>query len=113
VLTLLLLISQLLQILELLLQDLKKRAMPQGIDLEVSESVKDLVCTEGYDTAYGARPLRRAIVNIIENPLTEALLAEKFKKGDTAFIDLDANGNTLVINQLDQTVNNLSDISHL
>lgn len=104
---------QLLQILELLLQDLKKRAMPQGIDLEVSESVKDLVCTEGYDTAYGARPLRRAIVNIIENPLTEALLAEKFKKGDTAFIDLDANGNTLVINQLDRTVNNLSDISHL
>ncbi|PNY07958.1 chaperone protein ClpD chloroplastic-like [Trifolium pratense] len=103
---------QLLQILELLLQDLKKRALPQGIDLEVSESVKDLVCTEGYDTAYGARPLRRAIVNIIENPLTEALLAEKFKKGDTAFIDLDANGNTLVINQLDQKVN-LSDISHL
>jgi hypothetical protein len=45
--------------------------------------------------------------------LTEALLAEKFKKGDTAFIDLDANGNTLVINQLDRTVNNLSDISHL
>ncbi|GAU36752.1 hypothetical protein TSUD_318510, partial [Trifolium subterraneum] len=100
---------ELLQILELLLQDLKKRAMPQGIDLEVSESVKDLVCTEGYDTAYGARPLRRAIVNIIENPLTEALLADKFKKGDTAFIDLDANGNTVVINQLDQTVNNLSD----
>lgn len=101
---------QLLQIFDLLLQDVK-RTMPRGIDFEVSESVKDLVCKEGYDPTYGARPLRRAIVNLIANPLAEALLAEKCKEGDTVFIDLDANGNTLVINQLDQTVN-LSDTSH-
>jgi len=110
ILMLLLLLSQLLQIFDLLLQDVK-RTMPRGIDFEVSESVKDLVCKEGYDPTYGARPLRRAIVNLIENPLAEALLAEKCKEGDTVFIDLDANGNTLVINQLDQTVN-LSDTSH-
>lgn len=93
---------QLLKIFDLLLQDVK-RTMPRGIDFEVSESVKDLVCKEGYDPTYGARPLRKAIVNLIANPLAEALLAEKCKEGDTVFIDLDANGNTLVINQLDQT----------
>lgn len=102
ILMLLLLVSQLLKIFDLLLQDVK-RTMPRGIDFEVSESVKDLVCKEGYDPTYGARPLRKAIVNLIANPLAEALLAEKCKEGDTVFIDLDANGNTLVINQLDQT----------
>lgn len=105
---------QLLQILDLLLQELKKKVMSRGIDIEieVSESVKDLVCKEGYVPTYGARPLRRAVVALIENPLTDVLLVpDKFKKGDTAFIDLDANGNIAVTNRVDQTVN-LSDTSH-
>lgn len=88
--------------------------MSRGIDIEieVSESVKDLVCKEGYVPTYGARPLRRAVVALIENPLTDVLLVpDKFKKGDTAFIDLDANGNIAVTNRVDQTVN-LSDTSH-
>lgn len=107
---LLLFSSQLLQILDFLLQDLKKQVKSNGIDLEVSESVKDLVCKEGYNPTYGARPLRKAIADLIVNPLAEALLAKKCKEGDTIFIDLDANGKTLVINQLGQTVN-LSDTS--
>ncbi|CAI8598995.1 unnamed protein product [Vicia faba] len=102
---------QLLKILDSLLRDLKKQVKSNGIDIEVSESVKELVCKEGYNPTYGARPLRRAIADLIVNPLTEALLAKKCKEGDTVFIDLDANGKSVVINQLGQTVN-LSDTSH-
>ncbi|KAK7282161.1 hypothetical protein RIF29_10746 [Crotalaria pallida] len=103
--------SQLLQILDVLLQDLKKRVMPLGIDLKVSESVKNLVCQQGYNKQYGARPLRRAVTSIIEDPLSEAFLFGECKQGDTVLIDLDSNGNPFVTNNLDQILN-LSDTSH-
>ncbi|KAF1865006.1 hypothetical protein Lal_00004379 [Lupinus albus] len=103
--------SQLLQILDMLLQDLKKRVMTLGIDLKVSESVKNLVCQQGYNPTYGARPLRRAITSIIEDPLSEAFLVGKCKQGDIVLIDLDSNGNPIVTNNIDQIVN-LSDTSH-
>lgn len=91
-----------------MLQEVKKRVLSLGIALEVSESVKDLVCQQGYDPTYGARPLRRAVTSLIEDPLSEAIIAGECKQGDTAFIDLDANGNPIVTNQFNQIVN-LSD----
>ncbi|MED6198598.1 hypothetical protein PIB30_067949 [Stylosanthes scabra] len=103
--------SQLLEILDVLLQDIKKRVMLLGIDLKVSEAVKDLVCQEGYNPTYGARPLKRAITSIIEDPLSEAFLVGQFKQGDTVLIDLDANGNPFVTNQLDKIIN-ISDASY-
>jgi ATP-dependent Clp protease ATP-binding subunit ClpC len=87
---------QTLQILNIMLQDVKERLISLGIGLEVSESIKDIVCQQGYDQFYGARPLRRAVTQIIENPLSEAFLAGDFKPGDTAFFDLDASGNPVV-----------------
>ncbi|KAJ1376279.1 P-loop containing nucleoside triphosphate hydrolase [Sesbania bispinosa] len=104
--------SMLLEILDLLLKDIKKRVLSLGIDLEVSESVKDLVCKQGYNPTYGARPLKRAITSLIEDPLSEAFLCGQCKQGDSVLIDLDANGNPFVTNQLDQIVN-LSDTSSL
>ncbi|KAG5035818.1 hypothetical protein AAZX31_04G185800 [Glycine max] len=100
--------SQLLQILDVLLQDMKKRVLSLGIHVKVSEAVKNLVCQQGYNPTYGARPLRRAITSLIEDPLSEALLYGECKQGDTVLVDLDANGNPFVTNQLDQIVN-LSD----
>ncbi|KAK7316873.1 hypothetical protein RJT34_00645 [Clitoria ternatea] len=100
--------SQLLEILDVLLQDMKKRVMSLGIDVKVSEAVKNLVCQQGYNPTYGARPLRRAITSLIEDPLSEAFLYGECKQGDTVLIDLDANGKPFVTNQLDQIVN-LSD----
>ncbi|KAK4264607.1 hypothetical protein QN277_025760 [Acacia crassicarpa] len=97
--------SQLLTILDLMLGEVKKRTKSLGIDLEVSESVIDLVCQQGYDPTYGARPLRRAITSLIEDPLSEAIIAGECKQGDTALIDLDADGNPFVINQFNQIVN--------
>lgn len=96
---------QLLTILDLMLGEVKKRTKSLGIDLEVSESVIDLVCEQGYDPTYGARPLRRAITSLIEDPLSEAIIAGECKQGDTVLIDLDADGNPFVITQSNQIVN--------
>ncbi|KAF7840202.1 chaperone protein ClpD, chloroplastic [Senna tora] len=100
--------TQLLEILDVMLEEVKKRVLSLGIDLEVSESVKDLVCQQGYDRIYGARPLRRAITSLIEDPLSEAIIAGVCKQGHTALIDLDAHGNPIVTNHFNQIVN-LSD----
>jgi len=100
---------QLLKILDVLLQDMKKRVLSLGIHVKVSEAVKNLVCEQGYNPTYGARPLRRAITSLIEDPLSEAFLFGECKPGDTVLIDLDANGHPFVTNQLDNKIVNLSD----
>ena len=91
-----------LSILSLMLQEVKERLMSLGMGLEVSESVKDLVCQKGYDKVYGARPLRRAVTEIIENPLSEAFLGGMLKPGDTAIVDLDNEGNTVIRNRSEE-----------
>ncbi|XP_050226107.1 chaperone protein ClpD, chloroplastic [Mercurialis annua] len=102
--------SQMLKILSVMLREVKERLISLGVGLEVSESVKELVCKQGYDPIYGARPLRRAVTQIIENPVSEALLAAQFKPGDTAMVDLEASGNPVVINLSDQSIH-VSDIT--
>ncbi|CAF2122077.1 unnamed protein product [Brassica napus] len=88
--------TQMMEILNLMLQDLKSRLVALGVGLEVSEPVKELICRQGYDPAYGARPLRRTVTEIVEDPLSEAFLAGSFKPGDTAFVVLDDTGNPSV-----------------
>jgi len=58
----------------------------QKIDLETAEEVKELLTKEGYDSNFGARPLRRTIERLIENPISEKLLAGEFKEGDCILI---------------------------
>lgn len=94
--------AQMLEILNLMLQEVKDRLMSLGMGLELSESVKDLICQVGYDQAYGARPLRRAITLIVEDPLSEAFLYGDPKPGDTFVVDLDPTGNPFVKNQVYQ-----------
>ncbi|MDK2899504.1 MAG: ATP-dependent Clp protease ATP-binding subunit ClpC [Thermosipho sp. (in: thermotogales)] len=71
------------KIIEILLKDIRKRLSEKGILLELSKSAKDFLVQEGYDPAYGARPLKRAIQRHIEDPLSEELLKGKFKENDT------------------------------
>ncbi|MBB6063284.1 ATP-dependent Clp protease ATP-binding subunit ClpC [Thermosipho japonicus] len=71
------------EIIEILLKDIRKRLSEKGISLELSKSAKDFLVQEGYDPAYGARPLKRAIQRYIEDPLSEELLKGKFKENDT------------------------------
>ncbi|KAK1319200.1 hypothetical protein QJS10_CPB04g01330 [Acorus calamus] len=79
-----------LQILNIMLQDVKSRLLAHGVGLEVSDAVMDLVCHQGYDKRYGARPLRRAVIQLIEDVISESMLSEEYQPGDVAVIDVDA-----------------------
>jgi len=59
-----------------------------GIELEVTDSAKDFLAKEGFDEAYGARPLRRAIQSKVEDKLAEELLDNKVKYGDKVTVDI-------------------------
>ncbi|CAA0409010.1 unnamed protein product [Arabidopsis thaliana] len=101
--------AQMMEILNLMLQDLKSRLVALGVGLEVSEPVKELICKQGYDPAYGARPLRRTVTEIVEDPLSEAFLAGSFKPGDTAFVVLDDTGNPSVRTKPDSSTIRVTD----
>ena len=65
--------------------------------LEITQAAKEHLIKLGYDAAYGARPLRRTIQNLIEDPLAEHLLLGRYNQGDTIEVDLDPDGNGLII----------------
>ncbi|MBO3461852.1 ATP-dependent Clp protease ATP-binding subunit [Aetokthonos hydrillicola Thurmond2011] len=84
------------QIAEIMLREVKSRLTEKGITLEVTESFKDRVVQEGYNPSYGARPLRRAIMNLLEDSLAEAMLSGQITEGSTAIVDLDDDGQVVV-----------------
>ncbi|MEA2026618.1 MAG: AAA family ATPase, partial [Chloroflexota bacterium] len=80
-------VDEIRQIVDLLLARVSDQLTAQQIDLEVTPEAKDHLIKLGYDVDYGARPLRRVIQNLIEDPLAEALLVGSFKAGDSVRID--------------------------
>ena len=79
--------AQIEQIVDILLNRLKQSLGAQGMKLEVTREGKELLAKEGFDPTYGARPLRRAIQRMIEDPLSELLLLGRFRDGDTILAD--------------------------
>ncbi|MBH8565730.1 ATP-dependent Clp protease ATP-binding subunit [Nostoc sp. CENA67] len=77
------------QIADIMLRDVSSRLTEKGITLEVTERFKELVVQEGYNPSYGARPLRRAIMRLLEDSLAEAMLSGDISEGDTAIVDVD------------------------
>ena len=70
------------KIIDLMLKEVERRMKEQGIELKIEKSVKKLVAEKGIDKSYGARPLRRAIQNIVEDSLAEYILDGKIKTGE-------------------------------
>jgi len=77
------------EIVDLMVEELRKRLKEQGIDFELSTEAKEFLAKEGYDPNFGARPLRRAIQKHIEDKLSEELLKGTLKKGDKVNIDIE------------------------
>ena len=77
------------KIVNILLKNLEKRCEEQlGIELKISESVKDYLAESGFDSKYGARPLRRAIQNRLEDPMANKILDGEIKTGDVVKVQL-------------------------
>jgi len=81
--------SQIRGIAEIQLQGLQKRLAEKELSLELSEAFMDHLVSAGFDPVYGARPLKRAIQQELENPLAQRMLAGEFNPGDTIAVDLD------------------------
>jgi ATP-dependent Clp protease ATP-binding subunit ClpC len=85
------------EIAEIMLREVFSRISEKGIQLEVTTRFKNHLIDEGYNPIYGARPLRRAVMRLLEDTLSEEFLSEKIKEGDTAVVDVDINGKVQVL----------------
>jgi ATP-dependent Clp protease ATP-binding subunit ClpB len=79
--------EQLAEIAELQLGRLRERLADRRLSLELTDSAKEVLAEAGWDPTYGARPLKRALQRLVENPLAACLLAGKFGEGDTVRVD--------------------------
>ena len=80
------------EIAEIMLKEVVQRISLKGIVLEVTEKFKARLVEEGYNPSYGARPLRRAIMRLLEESLAEDFLSQKIQPGDTAVVDVAKDG---------------------
>ena len=85
------------QIAEIMLKEVFERISMKGIQLEVTDRFKTRLIDEGYNPSYGARPLRRAVMRLLEDSLAEEVLSEKIKAGDTAVVDVGEDGKVKVL----------------
>jgi ATP-dependent Clp protease ATP-binding subunit ClpB len=85
-------IEQIGSIVELQLKRLRKLLDDRNLTLEVTDKAKKLLAEEGFDPAFGARPLKRAIQRSIQNPLALAVLEGRFADGDKILADVDGEG---------------------
>jgi len=79
------------EIAEIMLQEVFARLQDKGIKLEVTDAFKERLVEEGYNPSYGARPLRRAVMRLLEDSLAEEVLSGRIKDGDKALVDIDEN----------------------
>jgi ATP-dependent Clp protease ATP-binding subunit ClpB len=82
-------------IVELQLHRLEDLLAERKLTLEITDAAKELIAEEGYDPAYGARPLKRAIQRLVQNPLAIRVLEGEFREGDTVVVDREPGGHQL------------------
>jgi len=80
------------KIVDIQLNLLKSRLQDKKINLEVTHRAKEVLAEKGFDPVYGARPLKRTIQQLLQNPLAFKLLQGEFKEGETVVVDADARG---------------------
>jgi ATP-dependent Clp protease ATP-binding subunit ClpB len=93
-------------IVEIQLKRLRQNLAARKLTLEITGRAKALIADKGYDPAYGARPLKRTIQRLIQDPLAVKILAGEFKEGDRVKIDSD--GETLLFDRGESTLENES-----
>lgn len=85
------------EIAELEFKKTNKRVNERGVNLIMTQKFKDKVVDEGFNPVYGARPLRRAIMRLMEDQLAESFLVTPSQEGEHIALDLDGDGNVLVL----------------
>ena len=91
--------EQIAQIVELMVADLRERMIAQNMSINLTPAATKLIAKEGTDTTFGARPLRRAIKRLLEDPLSEQILEGKWQSGSIVDVDVDESGENLEFKQ--------------
>ncbi len=73
---------EMMKIVDILFLKIRDRMKEKGIEIALNDEARELLVEDGFDPSYGARPLRRAMQRLLEDPLSEEILTEKFKRGD-------------------------------
>ena len=92
--------EQIVEIADIQINILKKRLKDKKIVLEITRQVKGFLAEKGYDSRYGARPLKRTIQRYIQDPLALMILENKFKEGDKVEADLDEKSEKIIFKKL-------------
>ena len=82
-----------------MIKRVQNQLVGQGLGLELTDAAKLLLAEKGYDPTLGARPLRRAIQRMIEDPLSERILYKEFRAGETIIVD--AEGGEIVFRSVE------------
>lgn len=82
-------LPQLSAIVDIQVAYLEKLLKEHEIDIQITEEAKEFLARQGFNPIYGARPLKRVIMQLIENPLSKMLLSQTFKRGDSVIVDVD------------------------
>jgi ATP-dependent Clp protease ATP-binding subunit ClpB len=81
--------EQLAEIVDIQLQGLRRRVADRGIQVEITDAAKQLLAERGWDPVYGARPLKRTIQRLVQDPLALNILEGRFKEGDRLVVDVE------------------------
>ena len=96
--------EQMQQIVDLQMEEIQERLDDHEISVELTPAGREWLANEGYDPAFGARPLRRALQKHVESPLSVSLLSGEFKSGDTVIVDVDEETEKLFFSSLGEPV---------
>jgi ATP-dependent Clp protease ATP-binding subunit ClpC len=94
-------LEEVIEIVDLLVRRVREQLEGQGIGLELTKAAKEFVAGKGYEPTLGARPLRRAIQQLIEDPLSEKILWKEFRVGETVIVDVDGESESLVFTSME------------
>ena len=89
--------ADIMRIIDIMLNQVKNRLKDNNYEVEIDEGVKKVIAQKGFDQNYGARPLRRAIQNNVEDVISEAILDGKIVIGKKSIVKLDESGNCVVV----------------
>jgi ATP-dependent Clp protease ATP-binding subunit ClpC len=86
-------------IVDLQLKEIRERLGEHGVEVELSPAAREWLARAGYDPAFGARPLRRALQKFVESPLSVSMLSGQFTIGDSILVDVNETKENLVFNR--------------
>jgi len=86
------------KIADIMLKEVFERLKTKETELSVTERFRERVVDKGYNPSYGARPLRGAIMQLLEDNMAKKMLSREIKEGDSVIVDVDSDGNVIVLN---------------